>query len=89
MLKRCLIKVETVAKLVGLKLFKYFQLYVSFFFHSLVEQINGVNFLNFDLKSPNDTDYFALCGIKLHMFGLYMMEFSYRNRTVFFQEFIK
>ena len=73
----------------GFKIIQIFPTLCKYFFHSLVEQINGVNFLNFDLKSPNDTDYFALCGIKLHMFGLYMMEFSYRNRTVFFQEFIK
>ena len=52
---------------------KYF-----FFFHSLVGKLDGVNFL---ILIENDTDYLTPRGIKLHMFGSYVMEFRYHCRT--------
>ena len=41
----------------------------KYFLHSLQEQVDGVNFLIFGLKSPSDTDCFISCGIKLQIFG--------------------
>ena len=79
MLKRCLIIIQIVARLVSVRLFKYIILYVSIFvFHSLVGKLDGVNFL---ILIENDTDYLTPRGIKLHMFGSYVMEFRYHCRT--------
>ena len=64
----------------GCKIIQIYPSLCKYFFHSLVGQLDGVNFFNFDLKSPNDTDYLTACGNKLHIFGLYVMEFHHHYR---------
>ena len=40
----------------------------KYFLHSLQGQLDGVCFLIFDLRSPNDTDCLISCGTKLQIF---------------------